>query len=193
MSSPQSPSCSLLPRWMPLLAIPASQRPPVSLHSWLTGDGSLTARLTELAEGHFDVQILQQRLALPSRDEQQQLAMARPALALVREVALRGGGTPWVFARSVLPLSSLTGRLRRLRKQDSGSLGRFLFRHHDLQRSPFQVACFAPGNHYVPPPLQGSNNLWGRRSVFYLDHKPLLVSEVFLDAFTALPDGRELT
>jgi len=35
----------------------------------------------------------------------------------------------------------------------------------------------------VPVALQSNREQWGRRSIFRLDNKPLLVSEVFLDDF----------
>jgi len=118
--------------------------------------------------------------------------MRRPGLALIREVVLRGHRQPWVFARSVLPLTSLTGRLRRLRKQGNQPLGKFLFKHPQLERSPVVIARFGKGNRYLPEVLQGEQPLWGRRSVFRLDNRPLLVSEVFLDHFTALYQDSDL-
>jgi chorismate--pyruvate lyase len=111
------------------------------------------------------------------------LGMKRPVLALIREVVLYGEGQPWVFARSVLPITSLCGKLRHLRKQNTRPLGAFLFSQPDLQRSSIVVAQISDDHAYVPARLTQGQNLWGRRSVFYLDAKPLLVSEVFLPGF----------
>tara|TARA_R100000093_G_scaffold70585_2_gene44084 strand:- start:635 stop:964 length:330 start_codon:yes stop_codon:yes gene_type:complete len=102
---------------------------------------------------------------------------------LVREVILMGKGEPWVFARSLLPLSSLKGRLRQLRHLNTRPLGGFLFRQPDLEREPMEISRLKPGQRYVPPSLQRGETLWGRRSVFRLEGRPLLVSEVFLPAF----------
>jgi chorismate--pyruvate lyase len=82
-----------------------------------------------------------------------------------------------------LPLRSLTGRLRQLRRLDSRPLGGFLFRQPGLERAPLEISRLGPGCDYVPASLQGDAPLWGRRSVFRLDDRPLLVSEVFLPAF----------
>jgi chorismate--pyruvate lyase len=163
--------------------LPLRDRPSPCLHSWLDDEGSLTARLVGLSKGQFQVEVLRQQLALPSRDEQQALGMKRPARALIREVILRGHHQPWVFARSVLPLSSLSGKLRHLRKQRNRPLGAFLFSQPQLVRSPIAVASFNADDAYLPPGIACSTPLWGRRSVFALDGKPLLVSEVFLPAF----------
>lgn len=184
MLSPFSFSSQASCRWQSLTAIAPQNRPSLPLQSWLLNETSLTARLIALSEGQFDVQIVRQFRGIPTREEQQALALRRPGLALIREVVLRGHQQPWVFARSVLPLTSLTGRLRRLRKQGNQPLGKFLFKHPELQRSPVVVARFSQGNRYVPATLQGEQPLWGRRSVFRLDNRPLLVSEVFLDHFT---------
>jgi chorismate--pyruvate lyase len=102
--------------------------------------------------------------------------------ALVREVILLGCDTPWVFARSVIPLSTLTGRLRSLSKLDNRPLGALLFQDPNLQRSNMEVARISSQHRYLPPSLKASHQeCWGRRSKFLLDNKPLLVSEVFLD------------
>jgi len=169
-------------RWRQRRQLPSHCRPPRALHSWLDDSGSLTARLIAFSQGQFHVEVLQQGLGIPSRDEQQQLHMKRPGLALIREVILCGHKQPWVFARSVLPLSSLTGELRHLRKYTARPLGAFLFRQPHLQRSTIAVAAFNADDSYVPAGLAHQFPLWGRRSVFALRGKPLLVSEVFLPA-----------
>ena len=173
--------CRPLSRW------PRQQRPAPWLCHWLQDRGSLTARLVALSRGEFRVRVLRQQHRLPSLDEQLALGLKRPGLALVREVVLEGRGQPWVFARSVLPLSSLTGQLRQLRRQGSRPLGAFLFSQPRLVRSPIQVVRLGSGQAYVPaaclPAAPDQPPLWGRRSVFWLQGKPLLVSEVFLPSF----------
>jgi chorismate--pyruvate lyase len=53
-----------------------------------------------------------------------------------------------------------------------------------LRRGAIAVSRISRHHAYVPTRFQ-QEPLWGRRSVFYLEDKPLLVSEVFLDAFVA--------
>lgn len=169
--------------WQPLARWPRAQRPEAVLCDWLLDKGSLTARLVARSHGHFHVEVLRQQIARPALSEWRCLNMGRSGLALIREVVLCGHQQPWVFARSVLPLTSLTGSLRHLRKQDARPLGAFLFSQPHLQRSAIAVSRLKRHHGYVPEPLTSDKPLWGRRSVFYLENKPLLVSEVFLDAF----------
>ena len=91
----------------------------------------------------------------------------------------------WVFARSVLPLSSLVGVLRHLRKQGNRPLGAFLFSQPKLIRSPIALSLINRHHNYVPAVFMGNAPVWGRRSIFYVANKPLLVSEVFLPSFPA--------
>ena len=103
---------------------------------------------------------------------------------MVREVVLYGNAQPWVFARSILPLSTLTGRLRKLRQLSNQPLGELLFKDPSMCREPVQYARFDAGNNLLPQSTVSMDQVsWGRRSVFRLDNKPLLVAEVFLPDF----------
>jgi chorismate--pyruvate lyase len=170
-------------RWQPMARWPRQCRPDSRLSAWLADSGSLTAGLITLSGGDFRVEVQRQHLAIPHLSEQRALGMRRPLLAMVREVVLIGEGKPWVFARSLLPVASLCGKLRHLRKQTNRPLGAFLFSQPHLQRSAISIARINDRHGYVPARLSGGKTLWGRRSVFYLDTKPLLVSEVFLPEF----------
>lgn len=161
------------------------------LRSWLLDHGSLTERLITASDGQFRVEVLNQRWELPRLSEANALGIPCRRLALVREVLLYGGDQPWVYARSILPMSTLTGRLHALRKLDNRPLGALLFNDPSMQRSPMEIACLTPNNTTVPAALGNfTTPMWGRRSVFRLDNKPLLVSEVFLPGFPAY-DGAE--
>lgn len=174
--------------WQPLQSIARHQRPSLALRDWLGDSGSLTARLIAQSEGDFNVRVVRQVIGRPTPNERQVLGMKQPALALIREVILLGRGEPWVFARSILPLASLTGSLRHLRKQNNRPLGAFLFSQPQLQRSAIAVARIRRDHSYVPRDLAANQPLWGRRSVFSLQQRQLLVSEVFLPAFIAQLD-----
>lgn len=168
------------PRWStasPRLAPPA-------LRPWLTLRGSLTAALKQLSNGHFHVEILRQYWGRPLPDESRALHLDSRALCLVREVILFGHHQPWVFARSILPEQTLQGPLRRLRGLDNRPLGEILFATPRVQRGPIQAACISP-QHSRLPTLNGwsTEPLWGRRSVFALDRRRLLVAELFLPGF----------
>jgi chorismate--pyruvate lyase len=123
-----------------------------------------------------------------SRSEALSLGIGFNSLCLIREVILRGKDQPWVFARSVLPLTSLTGSLRRLRKQGNRPLGAFLFSQPNLKRSVIDLSFISRHHSYVPGELLKEASVWGRRSIFVLENKPLLVSEVFLPGFPGAVD-----
>jgi chorismate--pyruvate lyase len=149
--------------------------------------GSLTQRLLVLSNHRFGVRILCQGVAVPRESERRVLALAPRRLALIREVVLSGVDEPWVYARSVLPLSSLSGELRHWRKLDARPLGARLFDRPDLGRGALEIGCVAVNSALAGRLGFGPENLlWGRRSVFTVGGKPLLVSEVFLPAFPAV-------
>jgi len=158
--------------------------PPRALQPWLLDQGSLTAKLVARSQGDFRVQVLHQVVARPLLSEQRLLGMTAGRQALVREVVLFGRGQPWVFARSLVPLTSLTGCLRQLRWLRERPLGTFLFAQPGLRRGALQFSRIRPDQQYLPAALDAGESLWGRRSVFSLEGKPLMVSEVFLPQFT---------
>lgn len=174
---------------------PATQKQwqmPRALAPWLTDQGSLTARLIEHSQQQFEVVVIAQGWGRARTSEARLLRCAPRQQMLVREVVLMGRGQPWVFARSLIPVSSLNGRLKALKQLDNRPLGALLFQHPNMHRDPIEVATIGAEHDYVKSAavsLASSDNLWGRRSVFYLDENPLMVSEVFLPAFTSTLAG----
>jgi len=154
------------------------------LRAWLTDDGSLTEHLMHSGRGVFSVRRIYQGWEVPLPSERRLLALPPRQLALVREVALLLGGEAVVFARSVFPVASLSGELTHLRRLQNKSLGAILFRHPGMRRSPFELARISGDSAYLPADLRQSAPAWGRRSRFEIAGKGLLVSEVFLQAFT---------
>ena len=166
-------------RRLPAYAVPARWR------HWLLDRGSLTQRLIAASNSQFRVRILAQGITKPRRTEAKALGIPHQQLAVVREVILYGNDQPWVYARSVLPLSSLTGRLTRLRKLDERPLGALLFADPSMRRGKLELASVQPSKVALPLELGIFDTaLWGRRSVFYVAEKPLLVSEIFLPTFS---------
>lgn len=145
---------------------------------WLLDSGSLTARLMALSAGEFRVEVVTQSWGRPNLSEARALQIDPRLLVLVREVRLLGRGQPWVHARSLIPATTMTGRHRRLAHLGERPLGELLFGDQGMQRGAIETArvpLYSPGT-----------QAWARRSVFFLDHKPLLVSEVFLPALLQL-------
>ena len=176
-------------RWFPASALSLGGHS--LLLEWLTEAGSLTARLKSLSSNNLTVEILSQRWARAEASEARALGLPLRAMVLIREVILKGNGDDWVFARSILPRSSLTGSLRCLSRLDNRPLGGWLFRQPSLRRGPMMISPFAHGDlrlELITPRLDHkaeNRTLWGRRSVFYVQSKPLLVAELFLPDFMA--------
>jgi chorismate--pyruvate lyase len=167
---------------------------PRNLRAWLLDTASLTLRLQQLCPGRFRVRLLSQSWGRPFGDEVVALGMKSGSLALIRQVQLLCGDDPWVYARTVIPVSSLRGRLQRLAHLGSRPLGGMLFADPGMQRGGVELARLRTGQamhaaatfHLAPPPVE----IWGRRTVFRLADKPLLVSEIFLPEFPAGSAGR---
>ena len=164
-------------------------RVPKLWRDWLFDAGSLTQRLLDASGGELSVHVIKQQFQVPSLSERHILGLADRQQALVREVLLRGAGQPWVFARSVIPFTTLSGRLRKLRQLDNQPLGALLFNDPTMTREAVEVACVNADNNQLPCRSLGDESpVWGRRSVFRLDKKPLLVAEFFLPSFE--PESR---
>ena len=158
---------------------------------------SLTLRIKNHCQsnnmGNFSVRLLRQGMSIPSNDEVQRLKLKSRRYALIREVLLYCGETPVIFARTVIPIKTLTGPQRQLSHLGNRPLGEFLFAQPGLQRDAMEVALLKNGHqlfdsavsHMNDKPLPFSDKViadkvWARRSIFRLRHKPLLVAEVFL-------------
>ena len=144
--------------------------------AWLLDKGSLTLNLKNLAPQRFSVKVLDTYFGRASLSEAKVLGIPIRQLVYVREVALCIDDIPVVLARSVIPKSTLTGHEQQLLFLRNKPLGEFLFKHKHMHRSPIEIK-------------QGQVNgeaVWGRRSIFKLSNKPLLVSEYFLDSLISI-------
>lgn len=157
---------------------------PADIAPWLFEQGSLTRRIVLHCENNFRVQVLSQQWQRPMLNEAIRLGAHPEKYALIREVLLYCGDTPWVFARSVLPYKTLTGPRRFLGKLGNRPLGEILFSDPTIQRDALEIAEIKKNQRMFNCATQSLTNIpdsvWGRRSVFYLHKKPLLVNEVFL-------------
>lgn len=152
--------------------------------SWLRDQNSLTKRLQKHCRGHFSVRVLNQQW-LPARaDEARLLGIPQRQRVLVRQVQLLCDEHVYVYARSLIPLKTLTGRHRQLGRLGNRPLGAYLFAQPNLQRSQQQIARISNKDPLFDIASGGSKlkceQIWGRRSLFKIDQKPLLVSEFFL-------------
>ncbi|WDD98932.1 chorismate lyase [Thalassomonas actiniarum] len=161
---------------------PAAYALHAGLSDWLLAPGSLTARLKQLCS-HFRVEVLGQEM-LPCSAAEAHGDIKAGDQVLVREVILYCDDVPQVFARSLLPLTSLTGSERQLAHLGEQPLGQVLFNSPDLERKDIEIACLDRQSPVAAltrmMALEDTTELWGRRSLFYLQQKPIMVAEVFL-------------
>jgi len=164
---------------------------PDTLKNWLLDEGSLTARLKSHCD-NFQVKVIGEEEQLCSAAEACDLIKVGEPI-LVREVLLYCDNIPQVFARSLLPLKSLTGKEEALAHLGDQPLGQVLFNNPSLQRQGLEISPFSHGSSMT---LLAKNlsiksgeeqatevkneQFWGRRSIFILENKPLMVAEVFL-------------
>jgi chorismate--pyruvate lyase len=142
-----------------------------SAAQWLAAPGSLTRLLKLASNNNFQVQVQAEAWEEIANSElrQQFGPLAAEHRFWSRRVVLLGAGEPWVQAHTLMPEHSLMSPLKQVLELGSRPLGEFLFEHPDLLRSHYEVA-------------RHSARTWGRRSLFLLYQKPIMVAEFFLPA-----------
>lgn len=180
------------PAWSPRTRLLRGRIPAV-LEAWLLDTGSLTDRMKRACRGHFEVRVVDEGWQRPRLDEVRALGMRYGMVGWVRQVQLLCDGHPWVFARTIVPVTTLTGAQRRLAHLGNRPLGAFLFADPGMQRGPVEVAAIRNGQAMFSLATAGLRRkpaeIWGRRSVFRVGGKPLLVTEIFLPAIETVCPG----
>ncbi len=180
--SPIVPGWRAEPRWYARRVM--APHVPSRWRAWLFDPASLTQRLIGACAGNFRVRLIAQRHERPMLSEARALGFEATHHALVREVRLLCDEAVWVYARTVIPPATLVGANRRLAYLGERSLGAVLFADPTMKRGEVEVTRVVPGQRLfrlmVAQSHQTPREFWGRRSVFRLRDRPLLVSEFFL-------------
>ena len=178
------------PHWLALDAASAAGVP-TGVLAWLADEASLTRRVTGACAGRFTVRVVRQQWGTPLPSERRLLRLPLRTACLVREVELLCDGVPQVFARTLIPATSLRGAARRLARLRNRPLGAVLFADPRTRRERIEIARFSPRHRLYQaatahlqrrPPV-----LWGRRTLFRYVGRPILVNELFLPALLARP------
>lgn len=156
---------------------------------WLMDETSLTERLINACSQQFTVKVLNQSWVKPTQSEQKLLSIRQCEKVLLRQVILYCGNKPVVYAHSLIPLKTLRGKHKRLGCLKNKPLGKYLFSKPYLKRSSLQWSLIKQNSALYR--IIAKNNtlegdIWGRRSLFHLKQKKILVSEYFLPAIQAL-------
>lgn len=160
---------------------------------WLRCGGSLTQRLRQVC-GTFAVRRLCQGAGRLHADEAGAVGLPPGAAALMRDVLLEGDGRPLVFGHSVVAIGHLDGPWRALRRLGCRPLAEALYADRRIARSGLEFRRLARAHplHQRLEAVLGAqpDRLWARRSLFFRDGAPLLVTEVFLPALLERSGGR---
>ena len=146
--------------------------PPTAVASALVDSDSLTEQLVARAGTSFQVQRLQEEWCLlPDLSLRREFGPIEQAHRFwSRKVLLSGLGQPWVLAHTIMPEHSCCSDLKQVLQLGDQPLGRYLFTRPELIRANLQFTA-------------AENGMWGRRSVFYLFSKPIMVAEFFTPQF----------
>ena len=157
---------------------------PTFLQKWLVNRESLTHALTCACPEKFSVKIFNEGWQKPSLNERKTLGLKNHSLAFVRQVHLFCGDQAWVYARTVIPENTLHGELQKLTHLGTQPLGAILFANKHILRGDIETTKISGKNKLHTAALTYSknktDNIWGRRSLFHIGDKPLIVSEIFL-------------
>ncbi len=152
--------------------------------SWIYETGSLTQRLKKKCGIHFRVAVLNQGWVRPWPDEARMLHLKRSQTALVREVLLFCSRQPLIVARTIIPRTTLKGAQRRLASLGTRPLGEVIFTYPALRRDRLDTGQVhtLDWNPRIAESLAIDRSVWGRRTVYDIAGRKLLVCEFFLPA-----------
>lgn len=155
---------------------------PEDVQSWAYETGSLTQRLRDYYGNTIAVTILFHQWRKPYLSEHRQLQLPLRRYALVREVMLHQNGNPLLLARTIIPEETIKVAHRNLSHLGTRPLGEVIFSYPDLERITMDLASISPAiwtskAHRTAKIIQP---IWGRRTVYAIQKRPMLVSEFFL-------------
>lgn len=171
--------------------------PPPALRHWLTGNGSLTAKLRAHSQV-FRVRRLHQARAVCLADEAAAIGLAGRRQVWEREVVLECDGHPAIFAHTVVPLSANATDWPLFSALGERSLGSTLFGDPRVQRAELEFARLRPSHPLMRRAALAlgwegqKSSLLARRCVYRRGRGLLLVTEVFLPAVLELKAGGAL-
>lgn len=155
---------------------------PEAVQSWTYESGSLTQRLRATYGNAVAVNVLFQQWRVPFLTERKLLGLHEQRVCLTREVLLHANGKPLILARTILPAATIKVANRSLSKLGTRPLGEVIFSYPHLERIAMDVSLIKP-NEWTSNALSIAHikqPIWGRRTVYAIKHKQMLVSEFFL-------------
>lgn len=160
------------------------------LHLWLTHPGSFMERLKEHGVSDPRIEVISENWLHPAADEAIFLNLPENTLTWIREVVIFDEKNTYMYARTVIPPHTLTGKLRQLQQLNNQSLGSLLFKLPGMKRSEFEFMTIKPEGAWHQKISQKINlvvpEIEGRRSLFSVKKKQLLLAEFYLPGILSL-------
>ena len=155
---------------------------PENIQSWTYESGSLTQRLRNYYGNSVKVKILRQQWRTPFLTERRLLELPDHHYCLTREILLHADGKPLILARTIIPASTIKVARSNLSHLGTRPLGEVIFSYPRLERIAMDVTLVNPCKWTQLATDEGhiGQPVWGRRTVYAIRHKHLLVSEFFL-------------
>jgi chorismate--pyruvate lyase len=161
---------------------------PENVQSWIYESDSLTRRLRNFYGNGVAVKILRQCWHSPFLSERRLLRLHEQRYTLTREVLLHANGKPLILARTIIPAATVKTAKSNLSKLGNRPLGEIIFSYSKLERIAMDVTLIDPSTWTQPALAEAaiSQAIWGRRTVYAIAHKHMLVSEFFLPEVLAV-------
>lgn len=155
---------------------------PLAAQSWIYEPGSITQRLRSYYGDEVQVKILFHQWQVPFLSERRLLKLNNSHYALTREVLLHADGKPLVLARTLIPGATIKAARRNLSHLGTRPLGEVIFSYPKLERMEMDFTLVKPEawTPAVAHETQINQPIWGRRTVYAIRHRKLLVNEFFL-------------
>jgi len=131
--------------------------------------GSLSRKLGKCCQ-HLSVALLHNQVVERSIVQQDEQYLLSSSDCLLRKVILNGDDEPWVLGRTLIPRVTLEDKHSDLSQQGNVPLGLTVFSAENVERDALQVGWV----------IAGDERLLARRSRLWMNHKPMLVAELFL-------------
>jgi chorismate lyase len=162
-------------------------RVPHYLLDWILCKDSTTAKIRKLTDNQLVMNIISEEFSLPMENEAKKLIQNTSAHCLVRKALMQASNLPWLYCRSVFPKKTLTGEESIFSNLGSQPIGDILFGKNAWARSLFELSELTTESLLYQEATEHltfkPDSLWARRSVFALQNKSILITEVFLPAF----------
>ncbi len=145
---------------------------PHGVKKCLLNSGSLIKCLEDMTTVNISSILKNQRWDKPDPNESKILKLLSGSYGFIRETLLVSDEHPLVFARTVIPPKTLPCTPKRICLGEK-PLGYFLFSNRHARRGEIAIVALKTNSGEI---------IWGRRSIFYIRHKPLLITEILLPA-----------